>query len=328
MKQRLHEVEGLVELISTDPWIFKPTELYRIEGQLREDLRNFNIYLLARRPRISFDSASLEIRHAQEISGSLLIQSGGDQSPIGFVFSNPFDMPITEIGKTDYPHSVLRFILGGSVPVEMRLHDVARFSEIEARDPLGMKVEYVGQSFGKDGESDALQRLIGRTGKQGHGSFQRILAEITDSHPDSECHVLLYNYGQYKNYMFMGGRSSPPTFDFDTDDGRLEQLMSASYSRENRIDLAEAALIRYFQPTYNETYKKTFPDETHKMLESLFAADVTGLAVTLSTLEHRLATYSDYAPPTSIHCARYSIVTDQERASFLDLTEIGADGTG
>ncbi|HEY0503849.1 MAG TPA: hypothetical protein VGD42_10185 [Lysobacter sp.] len=323
MKQRLHAVEGMVELISTDPWIFKPSELYKIDGELRDELRNFNIYLVARRPRMSIDPASLSIRDGKEVSGAFIAQDKGDRISFGFVFRNPFDQAITEVGTSGFPHSSLRFTCG-SAPFEMRLHDVVRFSEVESKNRLDMKIEYVGQSFGDEGDSDAIQRLIGKTGKQGHGSLQRILADITDDFPDSEAHVLLYSYGQYKNFMFMGG-GSLPVFDFDADEGRLDRLMNAAYSRENRIDLAEAALIKYFQPKYNETYKKNFPDATHKMLESLFSLDVTGLAVTLSTMEHGVRTYSDHASPRELHCARYSIVTDKDRASFLDLANVRDD---
>jgi hypothetical protein len=55
------------------------------------------------------------------------------------------------------------------------------------------------------------------------------------------------------------------------------------------------------------------------MLQSLFEMDVTGLAVSLSTMEHRLGVYSDVLAPSSAHCAQFSIVDDEDRASFLDL---------
>lgn len=320
MKQRLHAVEGLVELISSDPWIFKPSELYKIEGDLREELRNFNIYLVARRPRIAFDPASLRIENGgSEIVGSFLIQEQDIRTPLEFAFPNPFNQPITAIGRTEFPHASLRFVVCDALPVEMRLHDVARTSHIKSTNDFDLKVDYVGQSFGSDGDSDAIQRLIGKTGKQGHGSLQRIIADINDEHSDNEVHILLYSYGQYRNFMFMGG-GLVPEFDFDADPQRLDTLMNASYSRENRIDLVEASLIKYFQPKYNEIYKKTFPDTTHKMLDSLFAADVTGLAVTMSTMDHKICTYSDHVERSIIHCAQYSIVTSKDRASFLDLT--------
>lgn len=318
-KVRLHEIEGLLELVSTDPWIFRPSELYEIEGPLREELKMYNIYLIARRKRIVFDPESLKIEGAgSKIVGAFLVSDKDEKKVVPFEFPNPTNLPITSLGKTEFPHIHLRFIAGDMVPVQLRMHDVIRFCKADFEGATDLRVEYIGQSFGDEGSSDALQRLIGKTGKQGHGSFQKVLADLSDRYPDNESHVLLYSYADYKNYMFMGG-VMPAENDFESGEDRLDQLMNAQYTRENRIDLVEAGLIRYFQPVYNDIYKKTFPRESHAMLQSLFEADVTGLAISLSTLEHSINVYSEHVPPSAMHCAQFPIVDDATRASFLDL---------
>lgn len=318
-KTRLHEVEGLLELISTDPWVFRPSELYDISGELRDILKCYNIYLIARRNRITLDPSSLRIENnGEKICGLFQCHQENSVFKVPFEFQNPVNLPITALGDTDYPHIYLRFIAGEKLPIQIRLHDVIRFSKSELGALTDLKVEYIGQSFGDEGSSDALQRLIGKTGKQGHGSFQKVLADLSDRYPDNESHVLFYSYQQYKNLTFMGGKI-PAVHDFDHEEGRLDLLMGAKYTRENRIDLVEAGLIRYFQPNYNEIYKKTFPQESHSMLQSLFDADVTGLAISLSTMEHKVKVFSDHVKPSSMHCAQFSIVDDAARASFLDL---------
>jgi len=319
-KVRLHEVEGLLELVSTDPWIFRPSELYEIEGQLREELNRYNIYLIARRQRIVLDPASLRIEgRGSKIVGAFIVSHKDEKRTVPFEFPNPTNLPITSLEESEFPHIHLNFIAGGGFPITLRLHDVIRFSRVKLEGAENLKVEYIGQSFGEDGSSDALQRLIGKTGKQGHGSFQKVLADLSDKYPDNESHVLLYSYEQYKNYLFMGGRV-PAVNDYESGEDRLDRLMNTEYTRENRIDLIEAGLIRYFQPAYNDIYKKTFPRESHAMLQSLFEADVTGLAISLSTLEHSIGIYSDQVSPSAMHCAQFPIVNDAARASFLDLT--------
>lgn len=318
-KTRLHEVEGLLELISTDPWIFRPSELYKVSGPLREELKRYNIYLIGRRQRISINQESLElVEGGAKIIGAFDVTKQCSTIAVPFEFHNPTNLPITSLEKTEYPHLHIRFIAGRKLPIEIRIHDVIRFCHTDLGDHSNIKIEYVGQSFGDEGSSDALQRLIGKTGKQGHGSFQKVLADLADRYPDNEAHVLLYSYEEYKNHIFMGG-TTPAVHDFDYDENRVDRLMKAEYTRENRIDLVEAALIRHFQPIYNEIYKKTFPAESHAMLQSLFEADVTGLAVSLSTMEHRIKVHSDAVLPSSAHCPQYSIVDDASRASFLDL---------
>ncbi|RCV88345.1 hypothetical protein DU505_13705 [Billgrantia montanilacus] len=265
------------------------------------------------------DPESLRIEgQGSKIVGAFIVSHEDEKKAVPFEFPNPTNLPITSLGETEFPHIHLRFIAGGVVPIQLRLHDVVRFCQVELAGAANLKVEYIGQSFGDNGSSDALQRLIGKTGKQGHGSFQKVLADLSDRYPDSESHVLLYSYEQYKNYMFMGG-GVPAVNNFESGEDRLDRLMNAEYTRENRIDLIEAGLIRYFQPAYNDIYKKTFPRESHAMLQSLFEADVTGLAISLSTLEHSISVYSDQVSPSAMHCAQFPIVDDAARASFLDL---------
>ena len=320
MKKRLHEVEGLLELISTDPWIFQPSELYEISGELRDELKRYNLYLVARRNRISMDIQSLFVTEGGEsVSGNFSVYIQDTVKKVPFKFPSPVEGKITAIGETEYPHSFLRLLIDDQHPIQLRTHEVIRFSEHSLATFADLKVEYVGQSFGKGGSSDAMARLIGKTGKQGHGSLQKVLADLNKNHPDQEVHILLYSYESYKNYIQAGGHLEP-VHDIDHDEGRLDTLMNAEYSKENRIDLAEASLIRYFSPTYNDIFKKTFPQKTHDMLQSLFNYDVTGLAVSLSTMEHNLRVYSDSVSASSMHCPSFSIVKDSERASFLDLS--------
>lgn len=320
MKKRLHAVEGLLELISTDPWIFQPSELYEIEGELRDELKKYNLYLVARRNRISIDFSSLSIQdEGASVSGNFSVHIQDSVKKLPFRFECPVKGKITAIGETDYPHSCLRLCIDDQHLLQFRIHEVIRFSENSLASHAYLKIEYVGQSFGEEGSSDAMTRLIGKTGKQGHGSLQKVLADLNKNHPDQEVHILLYSYESYKNYIHAGG-TLEPTHDIDHDETRFNTLMHAEYTRENRIDLAEASLIRYFSPKYNDIYKKTFPKKTHDMLQSLFNYDVTGLAVPLSTMEHNLMVFSDVVSASSMHCPSYSILKDSERASFLDLT--------
>jgi hypothetical protein len=78
-------------------------------------------------------------------------------------------------------------------------------------------------------------------------------------------------------------------------------------------------LIRYFSPYYNDHYKKTFPAKMHRILECLHELDVTGLAVSLSTQEHRVRLSSETVAPSDAHIAVYSITRQKNRVSFLDI---------
>lgn len=319
-KYRLHEIEALLELFSTDPFVFRPAELYNIEGKLREKLENYNIYAVGIRPRISIHPESLTIDYnTQIISGVFSVNLGFEIKQIPFKYKNNLDFPITELGKLDYPFDHLRFVLNNHIPVQIRIHDVIRFSETNLSPYSNLKIEYIGQSYGDEGSSDAINRLIGKTGKQGHGSLQKVLADINASYPESEAYILLYSFEFYKK-VTIGGAGPEPKIPYEETPDRFDDLLNATVPRPNRIDLVEAALIRYFQPKYNDIYKKTFPKVTHDILKTLFDLDITGLSTSLSTNEHNIMVYSDKVAASDLHLAMYPIVKDKDRASFLDLS--------
>lgn len=319
-KYRLHEIEALLELFSTDPFVFRPSELYRIDGELRKELERYNIYALGIRPRISIHPNSLALDYdSQLISGVFVVNLGLELKNIPFKYRNHFDLPITEIGKPEYPFDHLRFVLNNQIPAQIRIHDVIRFSDTSLRPYSDLKIEYVGQSYGEEGSSDAINRLIGKTGKQGHGSLQKVLADISSSNPESEAYILLYSFEFYKK-VTIGGAGLEPKIPFEDAPGRFDELLNATVPRKNRIDLVEAALIRYFQPKYNDIYKKTFPKVTHDILKTLFDHDITGLSTSLSTNEHNIMVYSGKVSASDKHLAMYPIVKDKDRASFLDIS--------
>jgi len=320
VKYRLHEIEALLELFSTDPFIFRPAELYQIDGQLRSELQKYNIYLVGRRPRISLlpDSLSLNLSK-QYINGVFTVNLGLEIKQIPFKYENIFNLPITAIENIKYPFDHLRFVLDDKHPMQIRMHDVIRLSSSNLEPFSDLKIEYVGQSFGEDGNSDAIDRLIGKTGKQGHGSLQKVLADINANNPESEVYILLYSYSFYKK-VTIAGAGPEPKVPFEESPDRIDEMLNATVPRKNRIDLVEASLIRYFQPQYNDIYKKTFPKVTHDILKTLFDLDITGLSTSMSVNEHNIRLYSEKVSPSDQHLSMYSILKDKDRASFLDLS--------
>ena len=318
-KYRLHEIEALLELFSTDPFVFRPAALYEIDGTLRTTLENYNIYLVGTRPRISIHPHNLELDiNTQTISGFFSVNMGFEIHKIPFKYKNNFNLPITEIEPSIYPYDHLHFFLNNDFAARMRVHDLIRFSQVKLFPYSSLKVQYVGQSYGELGNSDAIDRLIGKTGKQGHGSLQKVLADINAQNPECEVYILLYSFEFYKK-VTIGGAGPDPLIPFENAPDRLDKFINVTIPRSNRIDLVEAALIRYFQPTYNDIYKKTFPKATHDILDKLFTLDITGLSTSISTNEHNMMIYSDKISPSDEHLALFPILREEDRAGFLDL---------
>lgn len=327
---RLHEIEYAIELYSSDPYVFRAADLYKIDGPLRRHLERYNVYLVTTRPRYSIEEGSLSVEdEGSVVAGVIQAHAGEARHPIPIRVRLPAEYRVGRLEPLAYPCDRLRFWTPSGLPLEIHPYELLRAAAVEQSHLTDFHVEYIGQAFGDEGSRDALDRLIGSTGKAGHGSFQRVLAEIGSTRPDREVYVLLYSFEFYKKVAIAGGLAHQPSPQIDVDKvpDRLEHFMQSSVSRETRIDLVEASLIRHFAPRYNDRYKTTFPAITHTILRRLHELDVTGLSFSLSTLEHNARVGSERAKPSDAHWQSFPIRTDEDRLTFFDLAMPAADGS-
>jgi len=100
----------------------------------------------------------------------------------------------------------------------------------------------------------------------------------------------------------------------DEDDDHTSRVLDAienpPFDVSVAVSLAEAGLIRYFQPHYNEIFKNMFPGRRHKMLETLRELDLLGLVVELQSHSIRVRLGSDQVPTSIWHEAKYYIHFD------------------
>jgi hypothetical protein len=76
------------------------------------------------------------------------------------------------------------------------------------------------------------------------------------------------------------------------------------------VSLAEAGLIRYFQPLYNDVFKLRFPGRRHTILENLRERDLMGLVVELQAQDMPLRLGSEKVPYLHYHLAKFLIHLD------------------
>jgi len=84
-----------------------------------------------------------------------------------------------------------------------------------------------------------------------------------------------------------------------------------------RISVAEAALIRYFEPKYNKVFKTGFPHQRHKILEKLYNLDFVGIVVEASVADHGMRLRSAKQPPRAHHIAKFDLHDNATRRSFF-----------
>ncbi|UZG60385.1 hypothetical protein ONE62_42785 (plasmid) [Rhodococcus opacus] len=178
-------------------------------------------------------------------------------------------------------------------------------------------VLYVGQAFGKDGERTAWDRL------SNHETVQKILAE---TRRDQQVWISMAAITDINLWdETIPGRCASMQSSENArhiDEVYASIIGSSDFKDREAVSLAEAGLIRYFQPEYNDRLKNNFPARNQVSLELLRKLDVYGLIVELQGMDVRAEYGSNLVLPKSIHFAGYEVHLDPDRSGLtLEATD-------
>lgn len=295
---RLYALEGGVHLYSSLPMALTPGDLYHAKAnpKLRQALINCNIYIIANRRRIYIDPDNFSLE-GSFLHGYFVVQrvNGFEKIPFKWhvlesVNANAdLDVAVALSGT-----HVCVIIEGQKSLVASHIVIASAESELTVHD-RDLEVLYVGQGIGKSNKRNAIDRLLN------HSTLQRILAENSTYYPEAEIQLLLYRFEHGQTFMSTGGDlSAEPMASVDEERAHMMRMNTVHLTRHEKVALAEAALIRHFQPWFNIQLKKSDFAARKKIavLERLLKKDMTGLIVELCTsnLNSRLMT-ANAAPP-------------------------------
>lgn len=300
-------------------WLMMPSDQVNAEGEVSEEQaeisKKCHIYLICRRPATYFVKNSLTY-HKGKLKVKVGYKINGQEHTLNYKNEFPLLDGAIDLSITDYPHREIKtYDAEGN---EVRRIPASSLSLGLDSDHLlkQLDVLYVGQAFG-NGSRTAHDRL------KSHSTLQKILAESSYKYPDSEISVLMFEYEPYRLIMTFDGRSKGAISD-ERDNKRFESVQDNPLTLKQQIGLAEAALIRYFQPEYNVIYKIKFPSPKVKLLQRCFELDFSGLCVEVNTDELGIKLYSNTRSARSHHISNIDLINDESRASFFYIT--GSDG--
>lgn len=281
--------------------------------------KNCHIYLICERPVISFDKNDFSY-DGKVITGSIIYKLNGEDFREKFTHKFPLLDDAIELKLSKYPHREIQtFNVNGECVRHLPASSVSFSHKPNANNHIfrKLKVLYVGQAFGS-GNRTAYERL------KSHSTLQKILAEASYNSPDSEIFIITVEYAPYRLIASFDGISKG-AIKGKSDSARFVSISDNPLKQREQISLAEAALIRYFQPHYNKIYKKKFPSTDLKVLNGCYKYDYSALFVEINTDELNLSLYSESISPAIHHIANIDLVDHESRSSFFHMP--GHDGT-
>ena len=279
----------------------------------KDDAEGLHLYVVSRRPLVRIRPESVEISD-DELRAVVGVQHGESFSEFPVTASHSFGSGTT--WDSDWPYDEFS-IRGNNGEIHLSgtiAHLCPFFPDwpLEARE-LG--VVYVGQAFGKDGERTAWDRL------QSHSTVQKILA---DTRRDQQVWIAMAAITDMQvTYEIAPG----PTATSDDEDNQhwrsiVEAVERGDFRDREAVALAEAGMIRYFQPEYNDRLKHQFPARKSVPLETARALDLHGLIVEIhcDVAGNRIGSPTQKAD--MLHFAGFTIHVDDEREVTLALQSL------
>mgnify|MGYP003581270561 CR=1 FL=1 len=270
----------------------------------------FNIYMVARRPRVTIDPESIQVTE-EYITGRFFLQRRNTFEPHDFRIKNLLGVSQFRF-ESPYPHTEFsvyddsgRRLSAGKVAL------LIAFASPEFWELLDLEVLYIGQAFGSGGERTAQDRL------QSHSTLQAIYSEAIRRSPDQEIWLVLWCFDPLLIMSFDGTQENYGATD-EEDDQHIEQVLRNRITRQQEINLTEAALIRYFQPEYNTIFKNSVPNPAHKTYSECYDLDLNSISVELDTGELRCRLWSSTVEPQWVHIMTYPLHSAEERQSMFD----------
>lgn len=300
--RRQYLSEGAIHIYSSLPTALTPADLYQARDHpaVREAIANCNIYLITGRRRILIDPSDFSLT-GHTLTGNFLVQSPDGMMPV------PFEYEITadRIGEDNVLKGVAVAPFGTHVVIvtergQLRLpaHVIVTSACADLpQEDRDLEVLYVGQGIGKSGKRTAVDRLLN------HSTLQRILADAVTFHPDREIVLLLYRFEHLRIIASTGGdMNATPIATVEEERRHMERLGNIKLNRHAIVSLAEAGLIRHFQPLYNVQVKSNNFSSKSKLavLKKLLTQDIAGLIVEICTGNVRSRLSSPSAPPLEL----------------------------
>lgn len=300
--RRLLVTEGSVHLYSSQPIALSPADLYdgRSNQHFRSAIVDCNLYVIATRERILIQPERVSFVD-NILHGDFIVRRENGWVQIPFYW----DLVKALQRSGDSVRGVGVFPSGTHLIVETQRGSMqipAHAVVANADSPLSyedcdLEVVYVGQGIGRSQRRTALDRLLN------HSTLQRILADATTYRPSSEVLLLLYRFEHRRVFMSTGGDlQAEPRSSVGEERAHLENMRALTLSRHAQVALAEAALIRHFQPHYNEQLKETnfAARKRIKVLEQLLQKDISGVMVEIASANIRSRLRTVNAPPREL----------------------------
>lgn len=281
--------------------------------KMKPVLSDSHIYLLCRRPAFSFDPATFSGAR-NRIGGDLVCKTGGVSKSIPFELDLPLKENETAIALSPFPHREIHILdEKGECVRRLTAMGLSQHPDVLKQDrfPNDMEVLYVGNVFA-EGDTPVFERIVRNE------PLQELLAAMQQALPDDEIIIYVFQYLPYE-LIALSGRLQHENGKEAPGGNRFMSIREHPLTAHQKICLAEAGLISYFQPAWQDAGGKMMPEAGQAVFEACDSLDIAGLVVEISTIRGHFRLYSASSALIEHHMAMINLADPALRSAFFSI---------
>ncbi len=303
---RKYLCEFALNVLMSNKTIISPDTL----DDTQANMENYHLYAILLQDKMFLDITSI-MKTKEALSFTIFSLSNGAKKhfPIqNIVLHSEIDHTKVNI-ISEYPHDRLSFqvcdkdFLHFNDTLKDDILSISDLYSIVAYDmgfEILYKILYIGQSYGKDGERNAVDRL------SNHSTLQKILAKSQSDYSQHYIKILLMEPAPILGMSF-DGISKNYKASSEEDDEHMKAVITTEKKEKQIVNITEAALVNYFKPEYNATFKENFPCDTHSSYCQYYDLDFNSITIELS-MSFQHMPYIQLYTETNRHCSEWDII--------------------
>ncbi|WP_113050033.1 hypothetical protein, partial [Paenibacillus polymyxa] len=287
-----------ISLVQNYAYMFKQDQLKTLKEQYK-DKDNFHIYMVGKRPLMMFDKSSYDIS-GSIFKGNIRIAHEG-------TFKNvSIQIPMEEmIVRVSFEMNDQYIIIETLTKPAFKAHAALLLQTFLAQSEMDssiidLQVLYIGRAFGL--KETPTRNVFDRL--QHHETVQKIYSERSW---DTDVWLTAWKFSPNSIAFFDPNESNDDlkSYIHNLVESKKNNTSFLQISDKQNIAVAEAALINYFKPIYNDKFKNNFPSSDHEYKEYYeLGLDYVMVELDTSGLGFRL--WSEEAEVNKEHIIKYT----------------------
>jgi hypothetical protein len=313
--ERKYTTEFTLVVAVQGAYLLRAQDLRHVSIEAIDQDHPCHLYVISRTPRVSIHPQSVDIDD-DAVRGVVSVHRQGEVDERGFVMKHALGEGVT--WESTWPHEEFSIldrdgnrVQGGVCAL------IGALTDDWPQAAALHEILYVGQAYGRAGERTAWDRL------RSHETLQRILA---DQPPDTQVWLTMATVCDVQIVQEIS--PTPGSVCDDVDNQHiltvLKRVYGEGFQDREAVALAEAGLIRGWQPEYNDRLKHNFPARQQTPLDTARDLDLHGLVVEWQSTDLPARYFCGKRDPSRMFFFGYEVHLEKGRAETLSLRTLRA----